>query len=112
MAGTAAFTRVDWSPGYVLIHAVSAAASHWPHDRPSDAKCLAVSLPSMDRLRVILAASMAGAALLSPSAGPWTADAQTADVPAERLAAGEWYQDARFGLFVHWGVYSLLGQGE
>ena len=33
-------------------------------------------------------------------------------VPAERLAAREWFRDARFGMFVHWGVYSQLGQGE
>ncbi len=24
----------------------------------------------------------------------------------------EWFQDAKFGLFVHWGVYSILGNGE
>jgi alpha-L-fucosidase len=30
----------------------------------------------------------------------------------ENLAAREWFQDARFGLFVHWGVYSVLGDGE
>jgi alpha-L-fucosidase len=23
-----------------------------------------------------------------------------------------WYRDARFGMFVHWGIYSLLGRGE
>lgn len=33
-------------------------------------------------------------------------------VPAERLAAREWFRDARFGLFIHWGPYSQLGQGE
>jgi len=33
-------------------------------------------------------------------------------VPAERLAAREAYRDAKFGMFIHWGVYSLLGQGE
>jgi alpha-L-fucosidase len=33
-------------------------------------------------------------------------------VPAERLQAREWYQDARFGMFIHWGVYSQMGQGE
>ncbi len=33
-------------------------------------------------------------------------------VPAERLAAREWFRDAKFGMFVHWGVYSQLGQGE
>ena len=23
-----------------------------------------------------------------------------------------WYQDAKFGIFVHWGVYAVLGRGE
>ncbi len=31
---------------------------------------------------------------------------------AANLAAREWYQDAKFGLFIHWGVYSVLGDGE
>lgn len=30
----------------------------------------------------------------------------------ENLGARAWFQEARFGLFVHWGVYSLLGDGE
>ena len=30
----------------------------------------------------------------------------------ENLKAREWFQDAKFGLFVHWGVYSLLADGE
>lgn len=30
----------------------------------------------------------------------------------ENLEAREWFQDAKFGLFVHWGVYSILGNGE
>ena len=30
----------------------------------------------------------------------------------ENLAAREWFQDAKFGLFVHWGIYSLLQSGE
>ena len=51
----------------------------------------------------ILALALAGAAQ--------RASAQT-DVPPERRAAREWYQDARFGMFIHWGVYSLLGDGE
>jgi alpha-L-fucosidase len=32
--------------------------------------------------------------------------------PAPRADAKEWFQDAKFGLFIHWGVYSLLGKGE
>ncbi len=30
----------------------------------------------------------------------------------ENLKNREWFQDAKFGLFIHWGVYSLLGDGE
>jgi len=32
--------------------------------------------------------------------------------PPANLAARQWFHDARFGLFVHWGVYSVLGDGE
>ena len=31
---------------------------------------------------------------------------------AANLKAREWFQDAKFGLFGHWGVYSVLGKGE
>jgi len=31
---------------------------------------------------------------------------------AENLNNREWFQDAKFGLFIHWGVYSVLGDGE
>lgn len=31
---------------------------------------------------------------------------------AQNLEAREWFQDAKFGLFIHWGVYSILGDGE
>ena len=24
----------------------------------------------------------------------------------------QWFQDVRFGMFIHWGLYSLLGRGE
>ncbi|MGD9930204.1 MAG: alpha-L-fucosidase [Mangrovibacterium sp.] len=30
---------------------------------------------------------------------------------AENLANREWFQDAKFGLFVHWGVYSVMAGG-
>lgn len=30
----------------------------------------------------------------------------------ENLKNREWFIDAKFGLFVHWGVYSVLGDGE
>src|SRR5699024_6235295 len=28
------------------------------------------------------------------------------------LEAREWFQDAKFGMFIHWGLYSILGDGE
>jgi alpha-L-fucosidase len=30
----------------------------------------------------------------------------------ENMKSREWFQDAKFGLFIHWGVYSVLGDGE
>jgi alpha-L-fucosidase len=33
--------------------------------------------------------------------------------PSEvNLKAREWFENARFGMFIHWGVYSVLGDGE
>ena len=48
------------------------------------------------------------AALLAASAA-----AQSGYVPApENIAARRQFADARFGIFIHWGLYALLGQGE
>ncbi|MGE0770122.1 MAG: alpha-L-fucosidase [Cyclobacteriaceae bacterium] len=30
----------------------------------------------------------------------------------QNAAARKWFENARFGLFIHWGVYSVLGDGE
>jgi alpha-L-fucosidase len=30
---------------------------------------------------------------------------------AENLASRLWFQDAKYGLFIHWGVYSIMGGG-
>lgn len=30
----------------------------------------------------------------------------------ENLKARAWFEEARFGMFIHWGVYSILGDGE
>ncbi len=30
----------------------------------------------------------------------------------KNLENREWFRDAKFGLFIHWGVYSILGDGE
>jgi alpha-L-fucosidase len=31
---------------------------------------------------------------------------------AKETPQQEWFQDAKFGMFIHWGVYSVLGDGE
>ena len=58
-------------------------------------------------MKKVLLACLAALVCLVP------ARAQTGYKPTPaNLAAREWFQDARFGLFVHWGVYSVLGDGE
>jgi len=56
---------------------------------------------------------LAAAALsLALAFTPVRAAAQSPDVPPARAAARESYRDAKFGMFIHWGVYSQLAQGE
>jgi len=50
---------------------------------------------------------------------PWQLRAQSTSQPsvayqptAANLGARRWFQDAKFGMFIHWGVYSVLGDGE
>jgi alpha-L-fucosidase len=54
-------------------------------------------------------AAFCAAALLMSVAG--RAQSGYQPTPAN-LAARQWFQDARFGMFIHWGVYSVLGDGE
>lgn len=43
---------------------------------------------------------------------PLSLVAQTYEPTPENLKSREWFQDAKFGLFIHWGVYSVPGDGE
>ncbi len=38
--------------------------------------------------------------------------AQNYKPTAQNLEARKWFEDAKFGLFIHWGVYSTLANGE
>ena len=40
------------------------------------------------------------------------ASAQTYKPTEANLKTRQWFEDAKFGLFIHWGVYSVLGEGE
>ncbi len=44
--------------------------------------------------------------------GAIRAGAQTYTPTADNLAARQNFQDMKFGLFIHWGIYSELGAGE
>lgn len=41
-----------------------------------------------------------------------SAEAQSYQPSPENLRARQEFQDAKFGMFIHWGVYSVLGDGE
>ncbi len=60
------------------------------------------------RLRSALSAMLLIATMVRPAGARQATDS----VPPERVAARQWFRDAKFGMFIHWGVYSLLGQGE
>jgi alpha-L-fucosidase len=50
--------------------------------------------------------------LLVPMLFAATAAGQTYQPSEANLKAREWFENARFGMFIHWGVYSVLGDGE
>src|SRR5712692_1608700 len=60
--------------------------------------------------------ALAAAILLWTLAGVQATNAQTAQegyTPTpENLKARTWFRDMKFGMFIHWGVYSVLGDGE
>ena len=60
------------------------------------------------RASIVFAVSMLVCAVSAPIRG----QSAEAVVSPERAAARQWFQDAKFGMFIHWGVYSQLGQGE
>ncbi|HEX9221556.1 MAG TPA: alpha-L-fucosidase, partial [Gemmatimonadaceae bacterium] len=61
----------------------------------------------------LLLAMTAGLLSITVTVPSTEAGGQAPDsIPMSRLEARQWFRDAKFGMFVHWGVYSLLGQGE
>jgi len=56
------------------------------------------------RLSLILMVLM-GATLSNAQWAPLVSDPND----AQRI---EWWREARFGMFLHWGVYSIPGRGE
>ena len=63
-----------------------------------------MNAPSRDLAACVLTL---GLALAAPAAAE-----DTYQPAPENLKARAWFREARFGLFIHWGVYSVLGDGE
>ncbi len=60
-------------------------------------------------LVVLVAAMIVATATAASPAGQAVA---RSDQPAAREARISWWRKDRFGIFVHWGLYSILGRGE
>ncbi|KPK82434.1 MAG: alpha-L-fucosidase [Gemmatimonas sp. SM23_52] len=58
-----------------------------------------------------LEAAVVSVALVTCVPGSLTAQADY-QPSQENLEARTWFQNAKFGLFIHWGIYSVLGSGE
>ena len=52
------------------------------------------------------------AAALSLVVNANSADIKTYSPTPEIKQAQKEFADARFGIFLHWGIYSMMGQGE
>ena len=66
------------------------------------------------RIKPLMAASLVALMAQTAFAAGEDVDRNTTYIPsAENLEAREWFQDAKFGIFIHWGVYSLMaGAGD
>ena len=54
--------------------------------------------------------TMLGAGAALGASSNWAASAAAGD--ADREARMNWWHEARFGMFIHWGLYSVLGRHE
>jgi alpha-L-fucosidase len=51
--------------------------------------------------------------ILYLSSAFYTCQAQSVYQPSpENLAARKWFDSARFGMFIHWGAFSVPGSGN
>jgi len=42
----------------------------------------------------------------------WTMETSPIDTESDRARRMQWWHEAKFGMFVHWGLYSVLGRHE
>jgi len=61
-------------------------------------------------LATLTASAKAGAILKQPQTP--TPQASSPEEEADRIRRMKWWHEARFGMFIHWGLYSVLGRHE
>jgi alpha-L-fucosidase len=68
----------------------------------------------LTRREALKLVSAGGAAMMARAVDATAAEpAQSRpEVSAARAARMQWWHDARFGMFIHWGVYSTIGRHE
>src|ERR1041385_258696 len=72
-------------------------------------------MKEITRREMLKTASVAAAAgILSPAefAAQENRPNQNTGDPADRQRRMQWWHEARFGMFIHWGLYSVLGRHE
>ena len=75
--------------------------------------CVSCSPVKLESGGLAQAGSISAHKTSGPSSKPRSTTSNSTYTPnAVNLAARKWFQDAKFGLFIHWGVYSVLGEGE
>src|SRR5438034_1147184 len=66
-------------------------------------------MKTKDALRSTIVLALA---VLCLAIGTPRATAQAYQPSESNLKARQWFQDAKFGMFIHWGVYSVPSDGE
>jgi len=64
----------------------------------------------ISRMALVVFAIVAAGVLSGVADRPLAA--QTYQPSESNLKAREWFQNAKFGMFIHWGVYSVPADGE
>ena len=62
-------------------------------------------------LPALVAALCASAQVLAQT-GPLKVNPETGETQAQFAARTKWWREAKFGMFIHWGIYSIPADGE
>src|SRR5438874_12678329 len=61
----------------------------------------------MVMVRLLISSVLLASCFTAAVAGADSANPYLAESPAQRDARMQWFRDARFGMFIHWGLYSV-----